>query len=245
MLEIKKYEVYGLENAVIASGLPMLVDSDSAKYSENRAKVLGGAKPGSGHDCFLKGILVTARVKYPLYWSKQFQRYHFADIISSQSTMHRITKMDILKNCNEWVDPSIVMLIDRFVEHYNYLDENSLDECYYAFMPDTSFLYYTDKEEAMKVAYDAWSEIEGKDCYNNLPVRLITKKDLFMKIISNLPSGFEMEMEIVTNYLQLKTIYLQRRHHKLPDWQVFCDWIESLPMFKEFCLKEDSNVSKS
>ena len=34
---------------------------------------------------------------------------------------------------------------------------------------------------------------------------------------------------MTTNYRQLKTIYAQRRHHRLPEWQAFCDWIETLP----------------
>jgi len=42
-----------------------------------------------------------------------------------------------------------------------------------------------------------------------------------------------MVMRITTNYLQLKTIYRQRKNHKLPEWRIFCDWILSLPEFKE------------
>lgn len=52
----------------------------------------------------------------------------------------------------------------------------------------------------------------------------------FQKLISNLPSGYLKWMGISTNYLQLKTIYSQRRTHKLNDWQEFCDWVETLPM---------------
>lgn len=242
MLKVIKHNVYNLEEAVIASGMPMAVNTESITYSDKRASVLGNAKAGSGHDCFAKGILVTATVRYPLYWTKQFQRYHFADIISSQSTMHRVTKMNIKEQCNEWVDKDIIAVIDIFVKHYNYLEESKLNECYYVFMKDETFRYFTDKEEALNLADSEWDGLfvyekeKHIDRERYLPVRHIDKKDLFMKIISNLPSGFEMEMEIVTNYLQLKTIYQQRRHHKLPDWQEFCDWIESLPKFKEFCL---------
>lgn len=58
-----------------------------------------------------------------------------------------------------------------------------------------------------------------------------TKEQLFQYIISNLPMGYELWMGISTNYLQLKTIYKQRKNHKLKeDWGYFCDWIESLPM---------------
>ncbi len=47
------------------------------------ASSLANAKQGSGHDCFLKGITVSFDISYPVYWSPQFQRYHFADIVSS------------------------------------------------------------------------------------------------------------------------------------------------------------------
>lgn len=62
---------------------------------------------------------------------------------------------------------------------------------------------------------------------------------LFMKCISNLPMGFSMWMTIDTNYLQLKTMYLQRKEHKLKeDWGAFCEWCEELPMFLELITKE-------
>jgi hypothetical protein len=54
--------------------------------------------------------------------------------------------------------------------------------------------------------------------------------EVFNQIVSNLPSGYMKWMGISTNYLQLKTIYNQRRHHKLTEWQEFCDFIETLPM---------------
>ncbi len=59
----------------------------------------------------------------------------------------------------------------------------------------------------------------------------------FMKVLSNCPLGFELSERVSTNYLQLKTIYYQRKKHKLEDdWGYFCDWILNLPYFKELCL---------
>lgn len=56
----------------------------------NKVKDIGKIVPtlakavnGSGHDSFLKGITVTFDISYPVFWSPQFQRYHFADIVSS------------------------------------------------------------------------------------------------------------------------------------------------------------------
>lgn len=52
----------------------------------------------------------------------------------------------------------------------------------------------------------------------------------FFRLIYNIPSGFQLTARMTTNYLQLKTMYKQRRNHRLkPDWGGFCDWVESLP----------------
>lgn len=59
----------------------------------------------------------------------------------------------------------------------------------------------------------------------------------FMKVVSNCPMGVELFMRCSTNYLQLKTIYHQRKNHKLKeDWgEAFCKgFIEQLPYAKEF-----------
>ena len=63
----------------------------------------------------------------------------------------------------------------------------------------------------------------------------------FMRVVSNCPLGIELFMRCSTNYQQLKTIYHQRKNHKLKeDWGIaFCkDFIESLPYAKEFILNQ-------
>ena len=57
-------------------------------------------------------------------------------------------------------------------------------------------------------------------------------------LVASLPSGFVLGATMTTNYRQLKTIYEQRKYHKLKEWQVFCNWCESLPMFTELCLHD-------
>lgn len=61
--------------------------------------------------------------------------------------------------------------------------------------------------------------------------------EAFMMLVSNCPQGIELFMRVSTNYMQLRNIYAQRRHHKLKeDWGAFCDMIEKLPYAKEFLL---------
>ena len=118
MLTIKNTEVFGLERAIKASGNPMTVgeiDTIAKKqhimngmYQRNtekektRAKKLGSTKSGEGHDNFLSGIIVSADVCFPNYWLKEFQRYHFAQIVSSQSTMHRLAIMGKDENFSKY-----------------------------------------------------------------------------------------------------------------------------------------------
>jgi hypothetical protein len=197
MLKITDVQVLNLERAIIASGFPMSSDIEIMNYTLNadqeqawrRAVKLAHVKSGTGHDNFLSGIQVVFNVTYPQYWTPEFQRYHFAQIISSQSKMHRLcveqSKNEFKQRFNKYVDEEIINLIYDWVEKYN-----------------------NDKT------------------YEN-----------FMKVLSNLPSGYEMSMCITTNYLQLKTIYQQRKNHKLKeDWGEFCKFIEELPYAKEFII---------
>ena len=64
-----------------------------------------------------------------------------------------------------------------------------------------------------------------------------TKQDKWQEIVSSLPCGFCLGASMTTNYQQLKTMYLQRRYHKLHEWKEFCAWCESLPEFKKIVIK--------
>lgn len=64
------------------------------------------------------------------------------------------------------------------------------------------------------------------------------KKEAYLKLLYNIPSGFELMAGMITNYRALGNIYEQRRSHRLPDWHVVCDWIESLPMARELITRE-------
>ena len=57
--------------------------------------------------------------------------------------------------------------------------------------------------------------------------------EAYLKLLYNLPSGFELTARLTTNYRSLKTIYSQRKNHRLPEWREFCKWIETLP-YSEF-----------
>ena len=199
-MQIKNVRVYGLEESMIRSGYPMragepedfhiklyrpqiLEDEYDISKDIERSHKLAKTPNGSGHNNFLKGIIVQFDLKYPEYFSPQLQRYHWIDIVSSQSKMHKITSRELTRD---------------------------------DFTHDT----FQSTVNAVNI------EIKSYNSENDI----CSKEERFNRIISNLPSGYMKWMGISTNYLQLKTIYLQRRHHKLKEWQEFCNWIETLPM---------------
>lgn len=190
-MNIENINIYGLEESIRASKFPKSVDTEDCDFEiTNTVKKLGRADCGSGHDCFSKGIVVQADVTAPQYWWLQFGRYHFADIISSQSKMHKITKMNIKQQCNKYVHPMIIDLVQSMINEYN---DNTL----------------LSKEE---------------------------KTELFNRIVASCPMGLMLTARITTNYLQLKTMYHQRKNHKLQEWHLFCGVVEELPKFKELML---------
>lgn len=71
------------------------------------------------------------------------------------------------------------------------------------------------------------------DIYNAEP-----SYDNFIRLVSNCPMGLELFMRCSTNYLQLRTMYHQRKGHRLiEDWGAFCKFIEDLPHSTKLILK--------
>ena len=73
--------------------------------------------------------------------------------------------------------------------------------------------------------------------YNREPT-----SEKYLEILYSNPCGFKLTARMTTNYRQLKTIYNQRKNHRLPEWVEFCKWIETLPYFKDICLGCDTDV---
>jgi hypothetical protein len=58
-------------------------------------------------------------------------------------------------------------------------------------------------------------------------------------MIQLLPSSFNQMRTVTMNYEVLINIYYARRHHKLAEWHVLCEAIESLPYAKELITIKD------
>lgn len=236
MLSISNTKVYDLKESVIAAGNAMRLqlpeyDDTAFEMGLKRCKKLAKLGGGSGHSNFRTGIRVSFDMIYPNYISPEIQRYHFFDIVTSASKMHRITKMDFKNCCNKYVTECSINQMDALIADYNHITDIINRE---NIGPDDEYLmaFYHENKTMMSKEFPE-------------PL-LITVKILpyfqyvaFMRIISNCPQGIELFMRCSTNYEQLATIYKQRRNHKLKeDWGAFCDWIKTLPYAEELIICE-------
>lgn len=173
---ISNVQVYGFDESVKASKYPMSVDINKLNSEITKTvKTLAQSKKGEGHDNFLNGIVVQFDLTFTIKAWTEAERYHFLDFVSSQSTMHRITKFDLDKAYIEYVDPRIVEIMKEKVANYN----------------------------------------------------VSPSSEKYLEILYSNPCGMKLTARMTTNYRQLKTIYAQRKHHRLPEWKMFCKWIEN------------------
>ena len=64
-------------------------------------------------------------------------------------------------------------------------------------------------------------------------------KYYWWQMIQLLPSSYNQKRTVQLNYQVLKSMYFARRNHKLDCWRTFCDWMLTLPYFKEVCVDVD------
>lgn len=190
-MKISNVKVYDLKESVIACRNAMRISppeytEEEFQNSLPRAIKLCQASKGEVkcHANFRTGIRVSFDIEYPNYISPEMQRYHWFDIVTSASKMHKLMEMDFDKCCNKWVTQETIAQMKRLVEKYN-----------------------ADKTE-----------------------------ENFMILLSNCPMGVKLFMRVSTNYEQLRTMYLQRKNHRLPEWRSFCQWIETLPYAQDLII---------
>lgn len=109
-------------------------------------------------------------------------------------------------------------------ERYHFLDFISSQSTMHRiakFDLDRQYSEYTDKRmiAIMNELKDRYNETQDPEDY--------------LRLLYSNPCGFKLTAAMTTNYRQLKTIYAQRKTHRLPEWREFCAWIETLP-YAEF-----------
>lgn len=123
---------------------------------------------------------------------------------------------------------------------YHFNTKNSCSTMHKLFRKDepitTDLFVYNEGEEHIiqAIVYELNLLREGYYLSEDSKVR----NDLLRRAKQILPEGFLQKRTVSTNYAELRSIYFQRRHHRLPEWQVVCKFIESLPYAEEFLTME-------
>lgn len=193
---VHRARVYGLRESIRGAKFPKAVDIDKLNLELTpgiRALAMSGY--GEGHDQWLTGCIVQFDLTLSNKAWVEAERYHFFDFVSSQSTMHKITKFDFDEVYDSHVDSRIIDVVKGKVDAYNRM------------------LKLTEHEDFKKLP-----ENEQKEALKDLA-------DMYIDILMNNPAGCRLTARMTTNYRQLKTIYNQRRNHRLPEWREFCEWM--------------------
>lgn len=148
---ISNVKIYDLEESLIASGYPMrtkkiIHDLNTQDFERGERLVKATLKGNTAHHQFLTGIRVNFDLTFTNKAWVEAERYRFLEFVSSQSTMHRITKFDLGGQYIEYVDPRIIEIMKEKVERYNRLVE---------LRPETLIPEYEDeiKESYLEILY--------------------------------------------------------------------------------------------
>lgn len=158
---------------------------------------------------YLRYITVTADITAPLYLWKEFDTYKVGTAANSTSTMHSITDKEFVTDDFSWED---------CLTEYSYRSQcallNALNQLREVYLHGGT-LGVKDTQ-----IYGDWlfknETFEPKD------------KRIWREIIQNLPSSYNQSRTVLMNYEVLAAQYKDRRQHRLTEWQIYCDWIESL-----------------
>lgn len=122
---VTNVKIYDLNECLIAAGLPMRTEEpvygEPTEKDVNRGINLVKATldGNTAHGQFLTGIRVNFDLTFTNKAWVEAERYRFLEFVSSQSTMHRITKFDLDNQYIEYVDPRIIDIMKEKINDYN------------------------------------------------------------------------------------------------------------------------------
>ena len=194
---ISNLHIYGFDNAIRGSKFPMITDVSKATSEITKTTYSLAQSPiGSAHDQYITAIIAQFDLTFTVKAWTEAERYHFFDFISSQSTMHRISKFDLTNQYSEYVDKRMIDIMNELKDKYN----------------------------------------------------ATQNKEDYLRLLYSNPCGFKLTAAMTTNFRQLKTIYYQRKNHRLPEWITFCKQLEEIPEFRNLVLgldNKESSVNKN
>ena len=157
---------------------------------------------GPVHAKYRRMIPVYLDITAPLYWWKEFDTYKVGTVTNSCSTMHKIHAKEFTRE-------------DFSMEHLINVSDD----------PECTIPVFYNKCDPYDVFWLTISQL------NVCRKKYLETKDkkYWWQMIQLLPSSYNQKRTVMLNYEVLVGIYKWRKDHKLDEWRVFCEWIESLP----------------
>ena len=158
-MKVENVRIYDLEESLIASGYPMRtmatqdrdLDEKDIKRGHNLSKA---CDTGNGaHGQFMTGIRVSFDLTFTNKAWVEAERYRFLEFVSSQSTMHRITKFNLREQYNNYVDPRIIEIMEEKVKEYNELQEVLNGDKYNLTTEQMTLIKYQLEDLYLKILY--------------------------------------------------------------------------------------------
>ena len=161
---------------------------------------------GPEHAKFLRQIFVSVDITAPLYWWKEFDTYKVGTVANSTSTMHKLSTQPITKEMFDFIDNSDDLIVSQgksICGEWEYVFSDYIDDI-------------VDMCENLRLKFKE----TGDAAY-------------WKALIQILPNAYLQTRTVTMSYANLRNIYFQRQHHKLTEWNDFCNWIKTLPYNKE------------
>ena len=84
-------------------------------------------------------------------------------------------------------------------------------------------------DDAMHTAYCSMQNVISALNRLRYMYKITKNKKYWYAMIQLLPSSYNQKRTVILNYEVLANMYKSRKNHKLDEWHVLCNWIESLP----------------
>jgi hypothetical protein len=187
------------------------------RIGENDLKLMRTlANAGDDHGKVIRFLEVYVDITAPLYWWKEFRTYRRGK--------------QFLDDGDDFLDPDA---LEMFIE------TNSCSTMHKIHAKEFELDDFSHEHLNEDVIHNPFNTII--DCLNFFRGLYLQHKDKndWWQMIQLLPSSYNQKRTVKLNYQVLKNMYHARKTHKLDEWREFCRWVETLPYFKEICIRED------
>lgn len=204
MAKIENVDVYGLDESIYRSGYPMLKTAPTNEEFLRDVSLIREAR--------FNGDMSQTHIKRAVNLANAKGGGH------NQFLSGITVTFDLTLSNKAWVE----------AERYRFLgfisSMSSMHRAAFFKIGECCNEYTSEAEirEAERLQ-DIYNSIDGDSDRE-------AKSRAYLELLYSIPAGFELMAGMITNYRCLRNIYEQRRGHRLPDWHVVCDWIETLPL---------------